>query len=274
MNQLQETELNLLKSFVDICNKLNLNYYLVCGTALGAVKYGGFIPWDDDVDVGLPREDYDVFCEKAQELLPEGFFLQTYTTDNNYPCIFAKIRNSNTTYIEKTCSKISMNHGVYIDVFPLDGYPEDKGKQKKLEFKKRIYRHMIFSAVEGECGLPAKVLRSFFRFFGVHKRTKKVLAKYEKLISAYPTATSRIWCNHGNWQGVREYFTREQYGDGIEMNFETIKVRVPEKYDDYLTQKYGDWRSDPPKDEQVGHHYYSVMDLNKSYIEYIKGENK
>ena len=99
MNRLQEIEFDLLKIFISVCEKLNLHYYLVCGTALGAVKYGGFIPWDDDVDVALCREDYKVFCEKAQQFLPDGIFLQTFETDQKYPCVFAKLRNSNTTYI-------------------------------------------------------------------------------------------------------------------------------------------------------------------------------
>ena len=132
MNDLQQTEFKMLKCFVEICNKLNLKYYLVCGTALGAVKYKGFIPWDDDVDVALPREDYEIFCKEAQRLLPKEYFLQTYKTDKAYPSIFAKIRNSNTTYIEKTIAKLPINHGVYIDVFPLDGYPEDKKSQIKI----------------------------------------------------------------------------------------------------------------------------------------------
>lgn len=270
MNQLQEAELEILKKFVGICEKLKLDYYLVCGTALGAVKYGGFIPWDDDVDVALPREDYRIFCEKAQQLLPKGLFLQNYKTDEKYPCVFAKIRNSETTYIEKTCAKIPMNHGVYIDVFPLDGYPEDVKAQKKLEKKKMFYKLQLSSVYESDCSFKIKIMRKFFRILGIHKRTKKILQKYENLISAYPTKDSKIWCNHGNWQGKLEYASKEQYGNGIKANFEGVKVRIPEKYDDYLTQKYGDWRTDLPEEEQVGHHYYSVMDLNRSYKEYVK----
>lgn len=270
MNQLQKTELEMLKVFVEVCEKLDLTYYLVCGTALGAVKYEGFIPWDDDVDVGLLREDYEVFCQKAQDLLPEGLFLQTYKTDEAYPCVFAKIRNSNTTYIEKSCVKISMNHGVYIDVFPLDGYPADIKSAKKLERKKFFYKLQLFSVFESDCSFKAKIVKKIFRFLGVHKQTKKILSKYEKLISAYSTESSDVWCNHGNWQGKLEYAPKEQYGNGIMVKFEGVDVRVPEKYDEYLTQKYGDWRAELPKEKQIGHHYYSLMDLNKPYTYYTE----
>lgn len=270
MNNLQQKEFEILKCFVEICEKLNLKYYLVCGTALGAIKYKGFIPWDDDVDVALPREDYEIFCKRAKELLPKEYFLQTYKTDEAYPCIFAKIRNSNTAYFEKTIAHLPINHGVYIDVFPLDGYPEDARLQKKLEEKKQLYKLLISSVYKSDCSLKVKVLRKIFRLFGVHKRTAKILAKFDKLISAYPVKKSKIWCNHGNWQGKLEYAPMEQYGEGVVMTFEGLDVRVPEKYDEYLTQKYGDWRQDLPEDEKVGHHFYSIMDLDKSYIEFVK----
>ena len=271
MNSLQQKETELLKCFVEICDQLNLTYFLVCGTALGAVKYNGFIPWDDDVDVALPRANYKIFCEKAQQLLPEGLFFQTYETDGKYPCIFGKIRDSRTTYIEKTCAKIPMNHGVYIDVFPLDGYPESPKAQKKLERKKLFYKLLISCVYESDCSFKVRLLRKLFRICGVHKRTDKVLARYERLISAYPTENSKLWCNHGNWQGRREYAAREQYGKGTMVSFEGIPVRVPEQYDAYLTQKYGDWRADLPAEEQVGHHFYTVMDLEKPYTEYTVG---
>lgn len=270
MNDLQQKEFNLLKIFIKICEQLGLRYYLVCGTALGAVKYGGFIPWDDDVDIALCRNDYKVFCEKAQQLLPEGIFLQTYETDRRYPCVFAKLRDSNTTYIEKTYKNISMNHGVYIDIFPLDGCPEDMNLQKRLERKKLFYKLLISSVYESNCSFKVKVLRRVFRILGVHKRTHRILCKFEKMISSYPTENSAFWCNYGNWQGRLEYAPKEQYGEGTLMNFEGISVSVPERYDEYLTQKYGDWKADPPEDDQVGHHYFSIMDLNNSYTQYMK----
>ena len=90
------------------------------------------------------------------------------------------------------------------------------------------------------------------------------------MISSYSTESSAVWCNHGNWQGRLEYARKEQYGNGAIKKFEDIEVIVPELYDEYLTQKYGDWRSDLPEEEKIGHHFYSVMDLDKPYDEYIQ----
>ena len=272
MTELQCVELDMLKYIISICEEMKIRYYLVCGTALGAVKYGGFIPWDDDLDIGIFREDYEMFLTEAPAKLPPHLFLQTYASDNGYTNIFAKVRNSNTTYIEKTVQKLKMNHGVYIDIFPLDGYPDDKKLQQRIERKKRFYRKMLSCNYTAERSVFGRITNISLRILGVHRRTCGILRKYDHLVSAHPTSNSKIICNHGNWQGKLEYAPKEQYGNGVMMKFEGIDVRVPEKYDEYLTQKYGDWRADPPKEKQVGHHYYSVMDLDKPYTYYT--ENK
>ena len=97
MTDLQQVEFKLLQAVDIVCKQLNIKYYLICGSALGAVKYSGFIPWDDDLDIGLLRPDYEIFVEKAQELLPNSYFLQNYRTDPAFPQIFSKVRDSNTT---------------------------------------------------------------------------------------------------------------------------------------------------------------------------------
>ena len=112
MNDLQKTEFDILKNVVEICDRAGLSYFLVCGSALGAAKYDGFIPWDDDVDIGMYREDYERFCEIAQALLPAHYFLQTYRTDPHFPTIFAKVRDTRTTFIEKSMRALDIHHGV------------------------------------------------------------------------------------------------------------------------------------------------------------------
>lgn len=272
MTELQKIEFNLLCNFVDICEKLGLRYFLVCGTALGAVKYNGFIPWDDDIDVALVREDYEIFCREAQAMLPEYCFVQTYKTDPAFPSFYCKLRDSRTTFIEKTAAHLKMNHGVYIDVFPLDGYPRDAKQVKSLELKKKLLKLRLGCAFsrDGGVSLKAKLFFGAERMLGFHKRTAATASKLEKLISRWSCDDSELWCNHGNWQGRLEYAPREQYGDGVWAEFEGLKVRVPERYDEYLTQKYGDWRADLPEDQQVGHHYHEVCDLSKHYTEYLK----
>ena len=270
MTPLQKKEFEMLRVAVDICNRLGLRYYFICGSALGAVKYRGFIPWDDDVDIGLPREEYEIFISQAQHYLPKNFFLQNYRTDSAFPQLFSKIRNSDTTFIESSVADLPMNHGVYIDIFPLDGCPMDDRGAQKLERKKHICQLKIACVYNVEYSRRAKRFFALERLLGYHKRTAKTVKKLEKAISSFSTSNSLIWCNHGNWQGKLEYAPREQYGNGTWATFEGLKVRIPEKYDEYLTQKYGDWRAELPPEQQVGHHYAEVIDLNRPYTDYIE----
>ena len=271
MNELQKTEFEILKSFIEVCQKLNLRYYLVCGTALGAVKYGGFIPWDDDVDVALPREDYRIFCEEAPCLLPDYYFLQNHLTDPAYPGIYSKIRDSRTTYIEISSADLPINHGIYIDVFPLDGYPTDAMEAAKLERKKMFYRLKLASAysITEKHSVKAKLLLRCERLLGFHRHTQKNATLLENILSQWDTSSSDLWCNHGNWQGRLEYSPRKHYGESTGMLFEGLPVRVPEQFDAYLTQKYGDWRAELPLHQQKGHHDYLVCDPKKPYTEYV-----
>lgn len=267
MNDLQRKEFELLKCFTEICDRLSIKYYLVCGSALGAVKYKGFIPWDDDVDVAMLRPDYERFLNEAPQYLPEEFFLQTCYSDADYPNIFAKIRNSNTTYIEKSASKLNINHGIYIDIFPLDGYPENPRSRRRLERNKYIYRRLLSLAFRPDKGWK-KLIVYPLRFILLRKQTASLVRKYEKLITAYPIENSQILANHGNWQGKKDYAPKSWFGEGIYAEFEGLKVRIPTEYEAYLRKKYGEYTQDIPESEKIGHHYYTVCDCTKPYVHY------
>ncbi len=267
MNDLQRKELEILRCFVEVCDKLNLTYYLVCGSALGAVKYGGFIPWDDDVDVALPRGDYETFLEKAPSMLPEHLFIQNYRTDPAFPKVFTKIRDSRTTYIETDYQKLPIHHGVFIDVFALDGYPSETSDIIRFEKKKKTLLRLTSCSLLPSGSIQSRILRQLLRVLGFHKKTAKYLAKYEAMISSYSNAD--VYCNYGNFRGVMEKTPKTVYGDGKECTFEGIPMRVPDQYDFYLREKYGDYSLDPPVEDKVPHHYYSALDLSISYRDYI-----
>jgi lipopolysaccharide cholinephosphotransferase len=268
MTPLQQKEFEILSEFIKVCKKLSLTYFLVCGSALGAVKYNGFIPWDDDVDVALPREDYEIFIKEAAKHLPRHLFVQNSYTDPNFPKMYTKLRDSQTTFIEKTVSHIKMNHGIFIDVFPLDGYPKKKLSQKKTEIFKRYYETIYLSVADFKKSGKTKIVHGLINLLGLNKNMQKITKKYTKLVSKYKTDSSDIWCNHGNWQGKLEYAPSYQYGKGFVTTFEGIEVIVPEKYDEYLTQKYGNWRADLPEEHKKGHHTYFALSTFVPYSEY------
>ncbi|MBE6727639.1 MAG: LicD family protein [Ruminococcaceae bacterium] len=269
MNDTQNISLDLFRNFLEICNKLNLKWYMINGSALGAVKYGGFIPWDDDIDVGMPRKDYEIFLKEAQSLLPEHIFLQNYRTDKYFPHIFSKLRNSNTTFIERSIKHLNMNHGMYIDIFPLDNYPDDPETQKTFNRKKKVLVWKCVCNIKNNLSFKVKLRNCFVKLLGYGKRTHKSLAHLEKLISAFPE-NSKTFCNHGDRMRKKQCVSKEIYGNGCEMMFEGIKVNIPEKYDEYLTHKYGNWRADPPKEQQNSHHHTTICDPKKPYSEYIE----
>lgn len=269
MTPLQTIELDMLKQFVKICDRLELQYFLVCGSALGAVKYRGFIPWDDDIDVAMPREDYQRFLREAPGLLPAHVFLQNFHTDPEFPHIFSKLRDCRTTFIEAGVAHRKMHHGVYIDIFPLDGYPEGKLAQFRLEITKKFYGWQQYCALQGDAPLKVRIRNRIFRLLGYHKRTAKTLAKMERLFLRYPAQDSRLWCNHGNWQGRLEYAPRSQYGNGTWGEFEGLTVRLPENYDAYLTQKYGPWRQDLPDSQKHSHHACILFSPDKPYTDFL-----
>lgn len=281
MTDLQKKEIELLKLLIEVCNKFNLTYYLVCGSALGAVKYSGFIPWDDDIDVALPRKDYEIFLDVAQKHLPSWCFLQNYRTEFQFHLLGTKLRDSRTTYVEKSCERLNINHGVFIDVFPLDGKWESAKDQRKFNKLKKIFEgrrrvNLNYNRLSrpGIWDIRTNYYYLMNRLFGLYSETRTSISNYDRFISMYSTETSSVWCNHANSPSELEYVPKEQYGEGIWVEFEGLKVRIPEKFDEYLTQKYGDWRADLPLEQQVGHHYYEVMDLERPYTDYIGNSSK
>mgnify|MGYP005801824503 FL=1 len=256
MNALQRKELELFQAFLQVCRQLGLSYYLICGSALGAVKYRGFIPWDDDMDLAMLRPEYEVFLAQAPDLLSAHIFLQNYKTDPAFPAIYSKLRYSGTAYIEKAARKLAMHHGIFIDLFPLDGYPAEPARQRRLERRKRHFRRALAAAFSG----PPTVSRCFYRLLGSHRRSSSIAAAYERLITQYSPADSALLANHGNWQGARDYAPREEFGPGALAQFEQLPVRLPADYDAYLRRKYGDYWKDPPASRQVSHHSCLFLD--------------
>ena len=266
MTELQKVEFEILKEFVRVCNELNLTYFLVCGSALGAAKYGGFIPWDDDIDVGMPRDDYEVFLQRAQELLPEKYFVQSFKTDIEWSANFTKIRNCETTFIETSVKKRKINHGVYIDIFPLDWHEDNKYKLKNFNFKNKLYQAAIAKSFYFERS------KRNWKWYAIRLLTffipvKTALRKREKLLKSNK---GRLYLANycGAW-GSKEIVPYSWYGNGVELEFEGLKVRAPQEYDKWLTNVYGDYMQLPPKEKRISHHYTEVIDFSKSYKEYI-----
>lgn len=176
---LQKKELEILDVVIDICEKYNITYYMMHGSLIGVIRHEGIIPWDDDIDIAVMRKDYKRFFEACRKELPEPYFVQFFNTDKTYNVPHIKIRDSSTCAITKgeynylinhkgrDC-KVNYNMGIFLDVFPLDGIPEDKMLRKRYERKINICNFFIHLANISKTDirtLKGHILLPFVRFF-------------------------------------------------------------------------------------------------------------
>ena len=141
--EMNAVQLEIFRAFVEVCEKLNLTYYMVHGSLLGSVIHKGFFPFDDDIDVAMFRKDYDILMSKGQEYLPKGLFLQSCCTQTEFPLPFGKIRKSETAFVQPMFKNLNINMGIYIDIFPIDYYPDNSIKKLLLRCKEAIYSARI-----------------------------------------------------------------------------------------------------------------------------------
>lgn len=268
IKKLRQTELDILKCFINVCRQLNLKYFVVQGTLLGSVRHKGFIPWDDDIDVGMIREDYDIFLKKGQALMPDGYFLQTSLTDPEYPHGFAKIRNSSTAFVETTCKNLHMNHGIFIDVFPFDYYPENVWDRAVLSLKKLLLRYRIRCSlyIPGDKKISVgNMIRFFMKAISciAYPSLKKAIIKQNSLYRYRKKSSQRI--NYGSPWGKRECIPGKWLNEITLLEFEGIMVSAPLCYKEYLTHVYGNYMELPPPEKRVPHHYISFLDFENAY---------
>ena len=261
---MQQTELEIFKVFISVCEKLNIKYYLIAGTLLGAVRHQGFIPWDDDIDVGIFREDYERFVAEAPALLPPHLFLQTRQSDPEYPHVFAKIRNSNTAFIETSVKKRKMNHGMFIDVFPIDGYSETKMHSFSAKVKSVLINSRISYAYDIAPSWKIRLIRPFSRL--LYPSVSDALDAKERIFQSAPG--SDLVANFSGIYGQREIMPADWYGNGAQLTFGDVTAKVPVEYHKWLTQVYGDYMQLPPEDKRATHHQTVCIDAQKSYLEY------
>lgn len=268
IHRLRQTELDILKSFIYVCGQLNLNYFVVQGTLLGAVRHKGFIPWDDDIDVGMLREDYEIFLKKGQALMPEGYFIQTCATDPEYPHGFAKIRNSKTAFVETTCKNLKIDHGIFIDVFPFDYYPAERFSRMILNCRKLLLRYRIRCCLyipEDKKLSFANIVRNFLKALSkiIYPSLNMAIRKQSELYNYRKKSNWRV--NYGSPWGKRECVPAEWIEETSSMEFEGIKVNVPAHYKEYLTHVYGNYMELPPPEKRIPHHYISFIDFGNAY---------
>ena len=275
--KLRVVELEILKEFEKVCNKLNLRYFCIYGTTLGAIRHKGYIPWDDDIDVGMPRKDYEIFMSEAQELLPENYFVQNFRKEKEYLNPFGKLRRSDTTFLEEASSKEKINHGIYIDIFPLDGYPATKLSEFVFKWKRIVYDSYIYSERSREqleqAGLKTKIIRKIGRALEGKMTPWEAVVKKDALVRKTDYDSSDVVGCMVEDNPTREAMPKEYFGNGVEVEFEGTTIRVPENWDGYLTHTYGDYMQLPPEEERFPLHVCEIIDFDRPYTYYERNKD-
>lgn len=270
MEPIKNLLIKTLQAFIEFCNKNNLKYFAAYGTALGAVRHKGFIPWDDDIDVHMPREDYNRLLELSHEI-PAPYQLGNIS-ECGYTAPFAKFMDMNTTIWE--FERIPYIIGVYIDIFPLDDCPEDPSPVISLKNQLSDSFFRYFHGLE-EWGLRDILLPLKYRNWTELKRIctikyqsvflrkhyhKEVLDLLQQL-SSYRDCP--FYFDSADVYGKWMTFNKECFEEAVEMPFENITIKVPCQYDEYLHTIYGDYMRFPPKEEQITHHSRKYINLNQ-----------
>ena len=271
MNELQKKLTEMLSWFHDTCVKHNLCYYIIAGTMLGAVRHGGFIPWDDDIDVGMPRSDYEKMRELTLEVNRGSRYIFEYPGKDNpeYPYLYAKIYDTQTTLMEKTRHPIK--RGIYIDIFPLDGIG-DSIEEAKVNYKP-FYRAFALNLMITAPFLKRRTLRKNLAVVigrivsPAFVRRETLAKKIDRLCKRYDFDDSKLVSNLLGGSKMKGIVPREYFGTPTLVKFEGVEVYGLENPHAYLSSMYGNYMELPPIEKRVSLHDSIECDLEKSYLD-------
>ena len=266
LRQLQLKELESLTYFEEFCKKHELRWYLLGGCVIGAVRHGGFIPWDDDVDIIMPRRDYERMLRlwKHEESSERFLMLKTdgeVFTGNS----FATLIDTSATMVKENQQDIDVPHGIVTDIFPMDGCPDKKLQRYLQYYHAMMYSLYITEVVPTKHGALMKAVCSvLLKLVPSRERRTKIWKKHEKKMTKYAFNTHKK-CTElcaGPHYMLNEY-PQEAFAKAVYHEFEGLSMPLPQGYDAYLKMAFGEYMELPPEDKQVPHHDLVALDLSK-----------
>lgn len=266
------TILDILKAFMKICKDNGLTYYCCAGTAIGAVRHHGIIPWDDDIDVIMPRPDYDRLLEIAKTADFGEYEIITPYDDETYPLYFSKLSNRNTTLIEDR--QIPCVIGLYVDIFPLDATDDDVAKAKRLKDRyTKIINRLNAVSTHNTFGEYLSLLKKkekwgrfaikTLAFFCRSALRRHLIRQMDRLSHLYDYDKAKNVQVYTGSYGHREVFPKSWLGKGKEFPFEDTTVMLPECYDEYLRHFFNDYMQFPPVEQRIEKHNRAYLNIHK-----------
>lgn len=269
VRDIQLAQLELAKEFKRVCEEHNIKYFMDSGTLLGAVRHKGFIPWDDDMDFAMLRNDYEELLRIAPHAFGRGFFLQTWDNDPYYPYAFAKLRKLGTTFVESAMQHNPAHNELFIDIFPYDSFPKKKLDQIKQGSKIERYRlgYMMKLNVKpwlNHTNMLARVLvyikylpAQIYAFF--HEKERLHSLYKEEMIRFNDIETFKVYQQSGGSPYGELVIKRSYFSELCPMKFEDTEFPAPKSYDEYLKSVYGDYLKLPPiKDRENKHRIIEI----------------
>ena len=270
LDKIHSESLKIFKCFTKICEKHNLCYYIIGGTLLGAVRHKGFIPWDDDIDVMMPRKDFNKFIALANDELPDNLKLNTFKNNKSYRYYTPRLVNTNTKIIEKRNQK---EINVFIDIIPIDGVPNNI-ILRYIYILRVLFNRMLVSYYyidEIDTSRPRKIYERILIAIGKILPTKKIinpvkkLYKIDKLLQSIDYDNSKYVGTLMGGYRAKEIMPKEYFGVPQKYNFEDMKVYGPQLYDKYLTKIYGNYMEIPKNKYTNQHLEFDKEQIDKKY---------
>ena len=262
LRKLQLAELEVFKDFIKICDENGLSYFLFAGCAIGVERHKGFIPWDDDIDIGMMRSDYDRFCSLAEGGLPEGYSLHTSRNTTGYAAMFAKVYRDGTRFENQEAREASSSMGIFVDIFPYDQLYTDKRLRAKQVRTASIAQKRAYLYHSSSIVVPHKGFLGQLEQIGcsamhvVEQLVSRGACSYQDLfdscIADSNTGEVSDYCLTLSWPNMAPVPISEIFPLSSAV-FEGSEFPVPRMTDKYLTTMYGDWKKIPSPDNRHTH---------------------
>lgn len=247
IRKVQLIQLDILKQLIKLFDQEGLTYFAIGGTALGAFRHNGFIPWDDDIDIAMPRADYDKFL-LLQDKLPKHLNIQSHFHDKNYPLYISKVRQDGTLYREKRLKDYQINHGIFVDVFPWDAVPNEYQKQfRQINRLENAYRRSIRKQIHSPFYATKFLVHRIFSLFESSHSIFEKLDRAYKDLNGYKDSKLLGNIQYNDILHIDQIFPLQK------LRFEDTELNVPNKIEEYLSMKYGNYMELPPVHKRINH---------------------
>lgn len=274
LRKLQLKELDTLVYFKEFCDKNNLLFYLCGGCCIGSLRTGGFIPWDDDIDILMPRDDYEKLYKLWDNDKHERFKLLRTDEKIFTGNIFTTIVDTETTCVKANQAHLDIPFGIMMDIFPIDGCPKGKFKRTMQRLNAMIYSLFLAQIVpENHGGIMALGSKFLLSIVKSPKAREKKWRNAERRMSKYKISDCEYiteLCE--GVHSMQPEYPKEWFASAVYREFEGLQMPIPVGYDPYLKKAFGDYMTLPPEDKQKPHHDIILVDTERSYKEVLKGK--